>query len=476
MFKKIILLSVTLTSILMSSENNITVYNDNLRFFDEIKNIDMIEKGLGSFVYENVSPNLISDSVSISLPNNVKILEQNYKYDLVNHNNILKYYIDKEISYFNGLNTKDFSTYYEKGQGKSKGTLLSVENSYVVIKEKDTNNIISIPSKSIIVDSLPNGMITKPSLIFKTLSNNEYKNNNINLRYLSSGFSWKSDYVFTIIDKELIANGWITLDNNTDLNLNNYNLKFVSGNLNNVDNNSIEKMRKNVMMAKVSEDSFVETEVKEKSFNGYHIYNIPFKVDIDAKSKKQINFINFKTTEWKKNNVIDIFNGINNNTYKFNQVISFENKIENGLGIPLPSGNVRFYGKDLTDNSISFIGSNNIKDVPKNEKVEISIGENFDSVLETKLIDKNDNKYIIEYEVRNNSNEKQTYTIKQNAYSFDYKKYNTKVYFDSNECNNNKCNIKETSFNNLEYEINLNPNEKINFKTTFSNYEIFKTK
>lgn len=473
MIKKIFATAITLSSLLLANENNnnITVYNNDLRFFDETKNIEIIDKNNSSFIYSNVSPNLISDSVSISLPNNVKLLEQNYKYDLVNYNNILNYYIDKEITFLDYLSNNDFK--------KSKRILLSVENQNSVIKNLDNQNILTIPSKNIIVNKLPDGMITKPSLIFKTFSQEEFKNTDINLRYLSSGFNWKSDYVITLIGKELIANGWITLNNTTELSLKDYNLKFVSGNINNIDEinyNTRNRVSKSMMMNESLAGSS-DMEVKEKSFNGYHIYNIPFKVDIEPRSKKQINFVNFKTTKWEKNNKIDLLDNINNEKYKFNQVISFDNKKENGLGMSLPNGNVRVYGKDLQDNSITFIGSNSIKDIPNNEKVELNIGENFDSVLETKLLDKNDNSYIIEYDLRNNSNEKQTYFIKQKIYNFNYKKIDEKMFYDS-LCNKNneQCEIKDVSHNIIEYKIILNGNENFNFKTMFSNTPLMKLK
>lgn len=467
MIKKIFVTAVTLSSILLANDNNITVYNNDLRFFDEIKSIDKIDKDLSSFIYSNVSPNLISDSVSISLPNNVKLLEQNYKYDLVNFNNILQHYIDKEVTFLNYLNSNDFK--------KTSGILLSVDSQNSVVKNLENDNIQIIPSKNIIINKLPEGMITKPSLIFKTYSKNEIKDTNINLRYLSNGFSWKSDYVFTLVGNELISNGWITLNNTTDLSLKNYNLKFVSGNINNID----DKIRPSVQYLSVKSSkerfsNFDKMEVTEKSFNGYHVYNIPFKVDIEPRSKKQINFINFTTTKWEKNNKIFLTDYLNNNKFKFNQVISFDNKKENGIGIPLPSGNVRVYGKDSNDNSLTFIGSNNIKDIPNNEKVEIVIGENFDSVLETKFLEKNDYSYIIEYDIRNNSKEKQTYYIKQNIHNFNQNDYKEKMYYDSLCKNDEKCSIKNLEHNLIEYKIQLKENEIFNFKTTFSNTPLIK--
>lgn len=465
-FTSILVPTFLLTSNLLSStiDNNITVYNNDLRFFDETKNINKINKGIDNIIYENISPNLIQDSVSISLNNDIKLLEQNYKFDLVNFNNILKHYINKEIIYIDNTDEKNIT--------KLKAILLSVENNNVVIKDISTNNISLIPSKNVIVDKLPDGMITKPSLIFKTNSENEYNNLNINLKYLSYGFNWKADYVLTLDGDNLISNGWITLTNNTDLFLNNYNLKLVSGNVNNVD--TINNYNPRIMKQKnmLAESSMVrDTVVKENSFSGYHIYTIPFKVDIDAKTQKQINFINFQTKNWNKINKLEL-NNIDTMKYKFNQIIKFENKKEYGLGMRLPEGNVRVYGKNLQDNSLTFIGSNKIENTPENEKIEINIGENFDSVLETTLVENNKNNYIIKYDLRNNSKDEQTYVIKQNIYNFDYNHNYEKMFYESSCIKDNKCKIKEISHNVIEYELTLNKFDNFNFKTIYSNTNI----
>lgn len=461
-----ILITTNLLSNTTSQNNNITIYNDNLRFFDETKKIENINKGIDNIIYDNISTNLIKDSVFISFnKNNIKVLEQDYKFDLVNFNNILQHNINNEITYFDEDN--------DKKQTKKRGILLSFEHNNSTIKDIETNNILSINSKNIIIDKLPNGMITKPSLIFKTNSDNNYQNVDANLKYLSYGFNWKADYIFNIDNETLTSNGMITINNNTDLNFNNYNLKLIAGKINNIDTPKINpRMMMNRNMALKSLDEY-DNNVSHQPFNGYHIYQIPFKVDINARTQKQINFINFKTNKWKKINKLSI-NG-NNKIFKnnFNQIITFDNKKENGLGIPLPEGNVRVYGKNPIDNNITFLGSDKIDNTSVNETVEINIGENFDSIFKSTVIESNKNFYLMRYNITNNSNEKQSYFIKQNMYNPEYlEPKDVKMYYNSSCVKDKKCNIKELSDNVIIYEINLKENEIYNFKTHFSNKEI----
>src|SRR5260370_11530779 len=64
----------------------------------------------------------------------------------------------------------------------------------------------------------------------------------------------------------------------------------------------------------------------------------------------------------------------------------FRNEEKNGLGIPLPAGNVRVYQKD-SKGGILFVGEDHIDHTPKDEDVNIHIGNAFDVVAEHKQTD-----------------------------------------------------------------------------------------
>ena len=64
----------------------------------------------------------------------------------------------------------------------------------------------------------------------------------------------------------------------------------------------------------------------------------------------------------------------------------FKNEEKSGLGIPLPAGNVRVYQKD-SKGGILFAGEDRIDHTPKDEDVNIHIGNAFDVVAEHKQTD-----------------------------------------------------------------------------------------
>jgi len=58
-----------------------------------------------------------------------------------------------------------------------------------------------------------------------------------------------------------------------------------------------------------------------------------------------------------------------------------ENRDENGLGMPLPAGRMRFYRMD-DDGQLEFTGENTIDHTPKNETIRVYLGNAFDLVGE----------------------------------------------------------------------------------------------
>jgi len=72
---------------------------------------------------------------------------------------------------------------------------------------------------------------------------------------------------------------------------------------------------------------------------------------------------------------------------KVNIKIEFENKKENKLGIALPKGKVRVFKKDPADNSLQFVGEDEIDHTPKDEKLSLYIGDAFDIVAEHTMTD-----------------------------------------------------------------------------------------
>ena len=64
----------------------------------------------------------------------------------------------------------------------------------------------------------------------------------------------------------------------------------------------------------------------------------------------------------------------------------FKNEQASGLGMPMPAGNVRVYQAD-SRGGIQFVGEDDIGHTPKDETINIKIGNAFDVVCERKQTD-----------------------------------------------------------------------------------------
>src|SRR5206468_7975719 len=64
----------------------------------------------------------------------------------------------------------------------------------------------------------------------------------------------------------------------------------------------------------------------------------------------------------------------------------FKNEPHGGLGIPMPAGNVRVYQEDSAG-SVQFVGEDRIDHTPKDEAINLKIGNAFDVVCERRQTD-----------------------------------------------------------------------------------------
>jgi hypothetical protein len=140
------------------------------------------------------------------------------------------------------------------------------------------------------------------------------------------------------------------------------------------------------------------------------MYTLGRKSTINNNQVKQIEFI--EPAEGVKTKKIFVYEQWDDKSKKVMVKIEFENKKENKLGIALPKGKVRVFKKDPADNSLQFVGEDEIDHTPKDEKLTLYIGDAFDIVAEYKLTDYKEQwgrcYQTHKVEIRNRKNEKIT--------------------------------------------------------------------
>ena len=344
----------------------VTVYNQNLGVVKDVRNID-IKSGISSLAITDVAQNIDPTSVHINL--NGDVLEQNYQYDLVSLYKILAKYIDRDIKLI-GDNNEIIE-----------GNLLSASNSQIVLRKKD-GGLLMLPSLTgyrLSVGSLPEGLITKPTLLWMVHSPKSGKQD-VEISYQTSGMNWHAEYVVVLNkdDSKLDLNSWVSIENNSGTTFRNAKLKLVAGDLNLVNNQNQNVyaspelyLRKNEM----SGDQF-----QEKSFFEYHIYNLKRPTTLAQNETKQISLFEAQNIRVHKKYLYSNNYRSRTGQQKVAVIVEFENSKENSLGVPMPKGKIRVYKSDGESNE--FIGEDMIDHTPKMEKIKLKIGDAFDILAE----------------------------------------------------------------------------------------------
>lgn len=140
----------------------------------------------------------------------------------------------------------------------------------------------------------------------------------------------------------------------------------------------------------------------EKSFSEYHMYTLNRGVTLPDNSTKQMELIpavadvpvekelvynGQQNQYWNYGGIYTDRNyGVETGNKKVDVFLKLQNKKENGLGVPLPSGRIRVNQRD-EDGAQEFIGESIIDHTPRNEEVVIKLGSAFDVVGERTQVD-----------------------------------------------------------------------------------------
>ncbi|MEK7286052.1 MAG: DUF4139 domain-containing protein [Nitrospirota bacterium] len=360
----------------------ITVYNGNLGLVKETRKI-AIPKGQGELRFMDVAASIMPVTVSVrstTAPNQFRVLEQNYEYDLMSHEKVLDKYVGKKIKIVNWNNEQDRKDSVD-------ATLLSNEGQIFKINDEV---YLGYPGVKV-VPEIPNNLISKPTLGW-VYDNEGTADHALEVSYLTSGLSWNADYVLSIDANDQLSDlsGWVTINNQSGATYNKAKLKVVAGEVNRapVPAAAPFALRKGEMMMAAASSDF-----SEQAFFEYHIYDLQRPTTIKNHQTKQISLLGATGVGLVKEFLV------NSQQYYYYQpfggqapkqpvevFITFVNSKENRLGMPLPAGTIRMYKKDK-DGSQQFIGEDNISHTPKDEKVRLKAGEAFDLVVERKQTD-----------------------------------------------------------------------------------------
>lgn len=344
----------------------VTVYNENLALVKESRSLD-ISAGTGPLKFTDVPERIDPTSVSFKAgPESIRVLEQNYEYDVVSDAKLLQKFLGEKIK-------------ITSIQGDSfEGYLLGAGDNLILAGQPSGGEVRIVKAsqvKAVIFPALPGGLVIKPALVWLVQNTGKSGNFPVKVSYLTGGLSWKADYVAIINQAEdkVDLTGWVTLNNQSGADFNDARLKLVAGEVHQVseDENQIFKMNKS-LMTEMADSNF-----KEESFFEYHLYTLNRTATLKNNQLKQVELLAANSVAAKK---LFIYEGALN-PKKVKAMLEFKNSTAANLGIPLPKGRIRVQQADA-DGSLQFIGEDRIDHTPKDEKVRVYLGNAFDIVGE----------------------------------------------------------------------------------------------
>jgi hypothetical protein len=187
------------------------------------------DRGEGELSFTGVAALLDPTTVSfVSLDDPAtKVLEQDYRFDLVSNEKLIQRFIDRPVTVM---------TTQGAGRMAHSGTLLSASGGLVL--QKDTGGIVTIRDYDTIdFPSLPGGLLTKPTLVWKTWSP-EGGEQDTRLSYQTTGITWWADYnlVFTpgadANSGTVDVGAWVSILNKSGGAYEDAKLKLVAGEVN----------------------------------------------------------------------------------------------------------------------------------------------------------------------------------------------------------------------------------------------------
>ena len=332
--------------------------------------------------------------ISLSDPENTRVLEQNFQFDLVSTQKLLSRYIDKTVTVqvVQGTQSTEVS-----------GTLLSAGDG-LVLRGADGQIRAINQYSNLRFAELPGGLITRPTLLWDVAARKAGEQT-ARVSYQTAGMTWWTDYNLTFTPGADANSGfvdvgaWVSIVNQSGAGYEDAKLKLIAGDVQRVE----PRVRLEELSVQASRRSVAAEGggFAEKSFFEYHLYTLGRRTSLPDNSTKQLELFDaakhvpaHKTLMYFGQAGLYYAPGVNSDrTYganynkKVDVYLEFKNDEKSGLGVPLPKGRVRVSQMDTADHGLEFIGEDVIDHTPKNERVLVKLGSAFDVVGERRQVD-----------------------------------------------------------------------------------------
>ncbi len=351
----------------------ITIYNGNLGLVKDVREV-RLPTGAAEVQFAEVAAQIDPTSVhlkSLTDPAKLRILEQNYEYDLLSSQKLLEKYVGRKVRL------------YQSGGSYLEATLLTTNGPVYEIN----GQIHTGHYGQVVLPALPEDLVSRPTLVW-LLRNGTPGPQRVEASYLTGGITWKADYVVLLSASEDRADvtGWVTIDNKSGGTYRDAALKLVAGDVHRARDERVRMALESA--AKAAPAAAGGRDFAEEGFFEYHLYTLDGRTTIKDNQTKQLTLLAAAGAPVRKE--LAFFGareyyrtqyGTPVSNQKVSVFVELPNAKGGPLGVPLPRGRVRVYKADRSG-SQQLVGEDWIDHTPVDERVRVKMGEAFDVVGE----------------------------------------------------------------------------------------------
>jgi hypothetical protein len=381
---------------------SLTVYNKNLALVQDIRHLD-VPNGRSRIEFKDVSASIKPETVSLT-GRGLSVVEQNFDYDLLTPAKMMEKAVGKQIQIIRtnpgtGAQTTETATVLSVNSG----VVLKIGNRIEVLRDD------GIPTR-VVFASIPENLRAKPTLSV-TVDASGGGPRDATLSYLSTGMSWKADYVALFDETQAALNlqGWVTLTNNSGTAFANARTQLIAGDINVADNEQ-ENWQRQQNRGRYQTGS---APAGSGSAADYHAYQLPERVTVAENQTKQVGFVDLKGVKARKTYEYRA-TGFDGSDTPIHAAVAL--KFSN-TDTALPSGIVRVYMRD-EGGEPKFVGEDEIDHTPAGSELTVKIGDAFDvtvqpTVVTSEKISKLRTLYSMSYAFHNAKSEAVTVDLRQ---------------------------------------------------------------
>lgn len=391
---------------------SLTVYNQNIALVEDVRNLN-VPAGRSRQEFPGVSASIRPETVGLS-GRGLSVVEQNFDYDLLTPGKLMESAVGNEIGIVRtNPGSGAQSTERARVLAANQGVVLQIGDRIEVLRDD------GVPTR-VIFDRVPQNLRPRPTLSV-TLDAEGAGRRETTLSYLTSGLTWKADYVARFDEKagKLDLTGWVTLTNNSGATFSNAQTRVVAGDVNLINQGGYNPRPP----VRVSNTRGNGTQSGgEGALADVYVYPLPEAVTVANNQTKQVGLIDAAGVPATKRylRVVDGF-------YSAEEPIAAEVGVifAHGSGNAaraLPAGVIRVYVKDEAGEP-RFIGESQVDHSPAGSEIVVTTGDAFDVTVQPRLVsservskrlvDYFRTRYAMEYTVRNARPEPVTVEVRQ---------------------------------------------------------------